>query len=185
MEEPVTSRSVSRLGLVARLAALFGTSYLLIATSQPYDYPGRQVCNHPLESVAFHVTGTCGAEGDVTMTSLANDCTISVQGGGDVGLPSAGRFVNTMGTTVSLMRDTWTLSAYLPEGAALPGSGADAGFFGVERDAQASPTPGQTPTVTHGALVKRECYNSYPDLFGVSCRDGSAGYSCGMRLVPR
>jgi hypothetical protein len=186
MEVPVTSHSVSRFGLLARLAALLGTSFFLVATSEiPYG-PGGEVCNHPLESVVFHVAGTCGPEGDVTMTSMANDCGISVQGGGDVGLPTAGRFAGSDGRSpYSLTRHAWTLSGYLPEGAALPGSGPDAGFFGVERDAQAGPNPGQTPTVSHGALVKRECYNSYLDLFGVSCRDGSAAFSCEMRLVPR
>lgn len=179
----MTSRGVSRLGPIARLAALLATSYFLIATSEPYYGPTGQICNHPYQSVVFHVSGTCGPEGTVTMMSLPNECAISLQGGGDAGLPTAGRFVSTMGNTVNLTTDTWMLSGYLQEGATLPGAGTDAGLFGVESDAQASPGPGQGPTVPHGSLVKRECYNSYQDPLGVLCRDGSAGSSCWATLT--
>jgi hypothetical protein len=187
----VTSRRVVRLRQAARLAAVLATSYFLIATSQPYDGPGYQVCEHPEQSVVFHVTGTCGPAGDVTMTSLKNDCAIAVRGGADVGLPSAGRFANAVGTVVNLTVDTWTLSSYLQEGASSPGSGADAGFFSVESDAGAgldlgAPGGGPgTPTVTHGTLVKRECYNSYTSPLSVLCRDGSAASSCQATLVAR
>ena len=98
MEGPMINRRVFR--PLARLAALLGTSYFLIATSQEYD--PYQRCNHASQTVVFHVTGTCGPEGDVTMTSLANDCAISVQGGGAVGLPSAGRYTSTQDHPASL-----------------------------------------------------------------------------------
>jgi hypothetical protein len=192
MEVPVISRRVVRFRPVGRLAALLGTSYFLMATSVPYE--PYQTCYHPYQSVAFHVTGTCGPEGDVTMTSLADDCAISVEGGGNVGLPTAGRFAYSNGQTASLTANAWTLSGYLPEGANLPG-GADAGFFGVESDAQPNADVGtsrdgpgpdtQVPTVSHATLIERECENSPPSPLSVTCRDGTSTSSCQAMLTVR
>ena len=41
----------------------------------------------PAETLAFRVTGDCGAEGDVTITSIAGSCSGTLQGGHEVGLP--------------------------------------------------------------------------------------------------
>jgi hypothetical protein len=173
MESPMTSRWPSTARLLGRLAALLGTSYFLIATSQ-YEPESNQKCNHSSQTVAFHVTGTCGPEGDVTMTSFANDCAISVQGGSAVGLPSAGRYVYSQDHPASLTVDLWTLSSYLPEGASTVVQ--DAAPFGVQTDAQAPSGGGPpAPTVSHGSLVIRECKNSEASPLSVICRDGSAG----------
>jgi hypothetical protein len=146
--------------LAPRLAALLGTSYLLIATSQvpPEECNGgmcggsggsnqTQVCHHANEAVSFHVTGTCGPEGDIVATSAADECAITVQGASAVKLPPAGRFESRTDAFVSLVQDAWTLSGYLPETAG-PDAGPaqpvqpDAGIFAVVRDAQASPDVG-------------------------------------------
>lgn len=187
----MTSRKLVGVRPVARLAALLGTSYFLIATSQYEPTSYHDVCNHPTQSVAFHVTGTCGPEGDVTMISLANDCAISVQGGGAVGLPTAGRFASAPGTTVSLTSNAWSLSGYLQEGSSLPSNAyRDAGFFTVQNDAQVNADSGfstsggnQTPTVTHGSLVRRECDNSSASPLFASCLDQSTASSCQAQLT--
>ncbi len=187
----MTSRKVIRVRPLARLLALLGTSYFLIATSQYEPTSYHDVCNHPTQSVVFHVTGTCGPEGDVTMISLANDCAISVKGGGDVGLPTAGRFESATGKNVGLTSDAWTLSGYLQEGSSLPANAyRDAGFFTVQSDAQVGADSGfstsggtQTPTVTHGNLVKRECDNSTASPLSASCQDQSTGSTCRAQLT--
>jgi hypothetical protein len=137
----MTRSSSSRLlALGIRLVALLGTTYFLVATSAPYEPSRAQSCTHVAQSVAFHVAGTCGPEGDITVTSQVDDCAIAVQGASSVGLPSAGRFDSTSSQSgsqsVSLSQSNWTLSGYLPEGAT--GSAPDAGVFTVVRDAQAS-----------------------------------------------
>jgi hypothetical protein len=184
MEVLVTSRCVSVVRLLGRLGALIGTSYFLIATSQEYD--PYQKCNHASQTVVFHVTGTCGPEGDVTMTTLANDCAISVQGGGAVGLPSAGRYAEySQDHPASLTVNTWTLSSYLPEGAST--IGADAAPFGVETDAS-TPRDGSSggspgPTVSHGSLIERKCENSETQPLSVSCHDGTGTAGCYATLT--
>jgi hypothetical protein len=182
------------LRLAARLAALLGTSYFLIATSAPYEESARQVCYHTAQSLTLHVMGTCGPEGDVTLTSAEDDCAIAVQGGGAVGLPSAGRFSNTNGNSVSLSLDTWTLSGYLPESATSATVKVDAGVFAVDRDAGVSgdigglrdsgSTGGQTTVVSHGNLVERECSNTYNAPLSLRCNDTS-GSGCQAVLVQR
>ena len=177
MEVPVTNR----LRLALRLTALVGTGYFLVATSEPYEPYGTQICNHPDQALVFHVTGTCGPDGDVTITSPANDCTIAVEGGGAVGLPAAGRFSYLDGEVVSLTANLWSLSGYLPEGATTVR--ADASFFTVERDAQAAVdvgtsrdsggTGGQTTVASHGSLVERDCSNSTGSPLSLQCYDGS------------
>ena len=134
--------------VVPRLAALLGTSYFLLATSAPpeTEYQGGSggwggsggsggSCYHAGESLRFHVTGTCGPEGDIVVSSPANECAIMVQGADAVGLPAAGRFDTSYGSAVSLSSTAWSLSGYLAEeGAAGPGQG-DAAVFTVVRDA--------------------------------------------------
>jgi hypothetical protein len=195
MEVPVIRRLRNSVWLGARLAALFGTAFFLVATSQynPPPTTGQQLCKHANQTVVFHVTGTCGPEGDVTMTSLVNDCGISVQGGGEVGLPSAGRFDTDSPTT--LVADNWTLSGYLPENGTTGGTTpqADAGVFAVMRDAQAGGGPGASPdtggtpftVVTHGQLVERVCHTSQGSAGSVlaSCYDNSAS-ACQATLTP-
>jgi hypothetical protein len=137
----MTKSSSSRLiALGVRLVALLGTSYFLVATSAPYEPSSVQTCTHANQSMTFHVTGTCGTEGDITVTSQVDDCAIAVQGASSVGLPSAGRFDSKSSQSgaqsVSLSQSSWTLSGYLPEGTL--GSTADAGIFTVVRDARAS-----------------------------------------------
>jgi hypothetical protein len=115
--------------LAPRLAALLATSYLLIATSSPTD------CENAEESITFHVSGTCGPEGDIVVSSGYDQCAIIVQGAGAVNLPWAGHFE---GGKVSLSKNAWTLSGYLPE-TAIPDAGLsqpDAGISTVVRDAQ-------------------------------------------------
>jgi hypothetical protein len=166
------------------LSALFATSFFLIATSKVEEPDGGfggavgtnsyAPCSHPYQSVTFHVTGTCGPQGDVTLTSLANDCAISVQGGGDVGLPSAGRYSSTGYGDVSLTASNWVLSGYMPEGAVLPAGGStDAPFIVVG----APEATGGTSTVAHGSLVKRTCRNvGGSAAMPVSCvHEASAG----------
>ena len=183
MEVHVTSRCVSVVRLLGRLAALLGTSYFLIATSQPYE--PYQKCNHASETVIFHVSGTCGPDGNVTMTSLANDCAISVQGGGAVGLPSAGRYTAySQDRPASLTTDAWTLSSYLPEGSTT--IAADAAPFGVESDASPDLGTGggpRAPTVSHGTLIERECENDQAHPLAVSCHDGSGTAGCYATLT--
>jgi hypothetical protein len=139
----VTSRW---LAIVPRLAALLGTSYFLIATSAPVDnYPpptstftststSPQSCWHSAESVSFHVTGTCGPEGDIVVTSPPNECAIMAQGAAAVGLPSAGRFDSSSG---GLTSSAWHLSGYLAEASAAGTGQGDAAVFTVVRDAGA------------------------------------------------
>ena len=136
--------------LAPRLAALLATSYLLVATSQvPVDNCAgaggcggsqSQLCYHPSDTAAFHVTGSCGPEGDIVVASGKDECAITVQGADDVNLPAAGRFEDHGDSTVSLSTDAWTLSGYPPESALPDASPAqpDAGIFTVVRDAQAS-----------------------------------------------
>ena len=134
--------------IVPRLAALLGTSYFLLATSAPpeYEYQGGSggsgvsngaegPCYHTSQSLRFHVTGTCGPEGDIVVSSPTDECAIMVQGAAAVGLPAAGRFDTSYGGTVSLSSTAWSLSGYLAEeGAAGTGQG-DASVFTIVRDA--------------------------------------------------
>jgi hypothetical protein len=135
--------------LPPRLAALLATSYLLIATS--YVPPencgsgggcggtgGSQVCEHLSETATFRVSGACGPEGDVVVSSAAGECGITVQGAGAVGLPSAGRFETREHRAVSLSQDVWTLSGYLPEAVA-PGGTAGPHATPTLRRCTASP----------------------------------------------
>jgi hypothetical protein len=156
-----------RLAIVPRLAALLGTSYFLVATSAPVEDPittgtrtststftttsnSPQSCWHSAESVSFHVTGACGPEGDIVVSSPYNECAIMVQGAAAVGLPSAGRFDSASG---GLTSSTWHLSGYLAEGSVAGGGQGDAGVFTVIRDggAGASPADGGTFTVVADA----------------------------------
>jgi hypothetical protein len=158
--------------LAPRLLALLATSFFLIATQryEPDINQPVQDCFHTDESVSYHVTGTCGPEGDIVVSSAANECAINVRGAGAVGLPSAGRFDESNDSSVSLSSSAWTLSGYLPEAALPDGSVAaqpDAGIFTVVRDAGAdvgggfTVTPGaggQAGTVgQHPAPVVRTC----------------------------
>lgn len=135
-----------RLAVVARLVALLGTSYFLVATSQVQEpwststftstststSTAPQSCWHSAESLAFHVTGTCGPEGDIVVTSPPNECAIMVQGAAAVGLPSAGRFDSSSG---GLGASAWHLSGYLAEGTGAVTAQGDAAVFTVVRDA--------------------------------------------------
>jgi hypothetical protein len=166
-----------RLAIVPRLLALLGTSYFLIATSAPVD-PGPpstatwtststtlQSCWHTAESVSFHVTGTCGPEGDIVVSSPANECAIMALGAAALGLPSAGRFDSSSGGLVS---SAWHLSGYLAEGAAGAAGQGDVPIFTVVQDAGADagvPRADAGPfavvtdagTVAHGKAVLRTC----------------------------
>ncbi len=134
--------------VTARLAVMGATSYFLIATSAPREphapdtqtQTSSQYCYHSAETRAFHVTGTCGPEGDITVMSDYNDCAIAVRGGPAVGLPSAGRFDGTSGQSVSLGTSSWRISGYLPEGTlkSVPDAGP---FTVVPSDAGPSGTP--------------------------------------------
>ena len=184
--------------MVPRLAALLATSYFLIATSPPYDPSQSQTCFHASQSVRYHVTGTCGPEGDIVVSSATDECAVAVQGAGAVGLPSAGRFAETSYSTVSLSSDAWTLSGYLPE-AALPDAGAaqpDSGPFTVIRDAQATsdlggfsviPGAGTQPATgsQHPAPVLRTCTyrRNYPQPSSLVCTGGSLA-NCEAVLNP-
>ena len=103
----------------ARIAAILGTSYLLIATS--YDPPPPQVCLHERQDIRLLVQGNCGPPATITIVSHENECPIVVLNAAAAGLPSAGRFSDFDGSrTVSLRTHPWALSAYL-----LPDGGAD------------------------------------------------------------
>ena len=187
-------RATRYLGLGGRLLALGGTAYFLIATSAYQPPPStvpqssnQQTCYHDDQALTFHVTGTCGAEGTITVMSEADDCAIAIQGAGAVSLPSAGRFDVTNAQTVSLSESTWKVSGYLPETTTVaPGPftvvGSDASPTLGTRDAggedtgpftvvgsDASPTLGTHDagatgaggavgqTAVHGKLVARSC----------------------------
>ena len=130
---PASTRSwlVRSAGVAGRLAALLGTSYFLIATSQIPE--PEQLCRHAAESVTFEVSGTCGPRGTITVTSATDECTIAVRGAGAVGLPSGGRFFDNRereSRGVSILTTPWSLSGYLterPDGGVRPDSGAEVG----------------------------------------------------------
>jgi hypothetical protein len=154
-------RAGRSLGLAGRLLALGGTAYFLIATSSyppPSNVPpnsSQQACYHDDEALTFHVTGTCGPEGTITVMSEADDCAIAIQGAGAVGLPSAGRFDVTSAQTVSLSESTWKVSGYLPETTAVaPGPftvvGSDAGATAGTRDAGPFTLAGSDASATGG-----------------------------------
>lgn len=167
--------------ILPRLVALLATSFLLIATSNTREIEycsgggcggsgssPTGSCTHASQSITFHVTGACGPEVDIVVSSAANECLITVQGAGAADLPSAGRF-QTGGTMLSLSDDAWTLSGFLPEDA-LPDGGVpqpippDAGPFTVVRDAgskdlggfSATPSAGGAPG-SHATPTLRTC----------------------------
>jgi hypothetical protein len=180
------------LGLAGRLLALGGTAYFLIATSSyppPSNIPpnsSQQACYHDDEALTFHVTGTCGAEGTITVMSEADDCAIAIEGAGAVGLPSAGRFDVTSAQTVSLSESTWKASGYLPETTTVaPGPftvvGSDASATGGTRDAGPFTVVGSDAGATgatdplHGKLVARSCtYQRNGNTQTLSCLDDYA-----------
>jgi hypothetical protein len=158
-----SSRLRGRVAYLPRLLVVLATSYFLIATSQPYEPYPSQVCTHANETVIFHVTGTCGPQGDILVISPTNECAVAVQGGGAVGLPSAGRFDSSGNSSVHLISNSWNLSGYLPE-SATPAP-ADAGIFTVERDAQASPDLGSAPDASGaGSPVTTPIQHNTPQL---------------------
>jgi len=178
---------VRRLGLGARLLALGGTAYFLIATSSyppPSTTPqnsGQQTCYHAAETLIFHVTGTCGAEGNITVMSDVDDCAIAVQGAGSVGLPSAGRFDVTSAGTVSLSESAWKISGYLPE-TVTTGTGPFT-IVGSDAGGVTGSTSVAGQSTSHGKLVSRSCtYQSIkPSL---SCMDDYA-LGCQAILTPQ
>jgi hypothetical protein len=157
----------------------------LIATSSyppPHSGTSSQTCYHNGQALTFHVTGTCGAEGNITVRSETDDCAIAVQGAGAVGLPSAGRFDVTGATSVSLSASTWKISGYLPETTA-----ANTGpFTVVGSDAGGASGPGGTSGQTnHGNLVSRSCtYQPSGSKPILSCLDDYT-FSCQAFLTPQ
>jgi hypothetical protein len=164
----MTSQFRRRFASLARLIVVAGTSYFLVATSyeptQPPMPNAPKPCYHATETLTFQVTGTCGPEGSITVTSPKDECAVAVTGASAVGLPSAGRF-NTPDEVVSLARSPWDLSGYLPESQVPVGPQADAGIFTVVgRDAQAR-DPSGSPAVTgqHATPLVRTCsYQAAP-----------------------
>jgi hypothetical protein len=123
--ESRASRSIERLRTAARVAALVGAGYFLVATSAPIIEP--QSCVHPTETITVAVTGTCGPAGTIVLETLENECSISVHDAPAVGLPNAGRFANFEGKRkVSLLTSPWTLSGDIGFGVAND-AGAGAG----------------------------------------------------------
>jgi hypothetical protein len=184
MEDPMTDTPVrARLALLPRLFALLATSSFLVATSAPVEtnYP-EQICRHADQLVQFQVTGTCGASGVVTALSRKDECAIAVQGGGAVGLPSAGRITPVEDETRTLVpRSQWTLSGYMPESAVPAAATPDAGIFTVVRDAQApgGPDGAQTPAqpsgpLQHGTPAVRTCaaQHGFPSSTVLDCSGG-------------
>jgi len=171
-----------RLGLGARLLALGGTAYFLIATSAYQPPPpttpqnsGQQACYHAAQTLTFHVTGTCGAEGNITVMSDVDDCAIAVQGAGSVGLPSAGRFDVTSAGTVSLSESAWKISGYLPETTT-----TDTGPFTV-----VGSDAGVATGSSHDKLVSRSCTYQWSGVRqSLSCMDDYA-VGCQATLAPQ
>jgi hypothetical protein len=94
-----------------RLAALLGTAYLLVATSRVPCAAGTP------ETQAFTVTGECGPEGAIAISS-SDSCGFSVDGGRAVLLPETGS-----GPAVSpILGEAFTLSGWvaLPDGGPVP-----------------------------------------------------------------
>ena len=195
------------LGLGARLLALGGTAYFLIATSAyqpPPSNANQQTCYHDHQALTFHVTGTCGSEGNITVMSEADDCAIAIQGAGAVGLPSAGRFDGTGAETVSLSESAWKVSGYLPETTtADPGpftvvgsdasaplgtrdaGGTDTGPFTVVGSDAGGATGAGGQNTSHGKLVSRSCtYQRSGGRQTLSCLDDYA-VSCQAVLTPQ
>jgi hypothetical protein len=104
-------------GVLGRVLALALTSYCLIATSGTSEYEAPvQVCAHARESIAYQVSGDCGADGKIVVLSLDDECTLFVQGAAVVSLPSQGRFSAFDGTqAVDLSTSAWSLSGQLAE----------------------------------------------------------------------
>ena len=116
------------LGMAARLSVLMATTYVLVATSQPYERP--VACLHLREQVSFDVVGTCGPPGVITVITEEDECGIAVVGAGAVGLPAGGSFDVTRGENdTGLLRFPWTLSGYLTPARA--DGGADGGVDAV------------------------------------------------------
>jgi hypothetical protein len=100
------------LGLAVRLSALMATTYVLVATSEPYSRP--VACLHLREQVTFDVAGTCGPPGTITVVTEEDECGIAVVNAGLVGLPAGGSFdVRTGENDTGLLRSAWTLSGFL------------------------------------------------------------------------
>lgn len=186
-----------RLAGATRLVMMLGTSYFLVATSKyEPDSPGQH-CYHASETQTFQVTGTCGPQGVIIVTSPADECAIAVRGAGAVGLPSAGRFSTSADDTVSLASSPWTLSGYLPEGVGGTSAEPDAGTFTVVRDAQAAPDLGSAPvgpgtggqtTVPgqHPTPALRSCsYQPGTAITSSLWCDGGGTPSCGATLTRR
>jgi hypothetical protein len=120
-------------GVALRLAALFATTYVLVATSEPYGWDTSE-CLHLREAVSFDVAGTCGAPGIITVVSEEDECGIAVVGAAAAGLPAGGSFDVTRGENdTSLLRSPWTLSGYLTP-ARLPQGEADGGAADAAAD---------------------------------------------------
>ncbi len=172
----------ARLALAGRLATLLGTSYFLIATSQtlPDEREPGDMCKHRDLEIAYQVTGSCGPAGQVVLISPAAECAISLQGAGELGLPSAGRFESNKEEDSKPSKGQWTLAGYLPEGAATSLPAGDAGPFTVR------PGPGLNlagDPVPHGMLVVRRCQAQAGsgDTIVIECRDAPA--DCGAGSV--
>ncbi len=106
----------------ARIGAIVGTGYLLIATSSVP--PDPQICLHDAEQMHLLVDGTCGPSTTITIASGENECPIAVLNATAAQLPAAGRFSAFEGTReVGLRTDPWTISGYLlpdaPDGGGL------------------------------------------------------------------
>lgn len=96
----------------ARVGAIVGTTYLLIATSA--IPPDPQVCLHETEKMHLLVDGTCGPSTIITIVSQEDECPIAVLNATAADLPAAGRFSAFEGTrVVGLRTDPWTLSGHL------------------------------------------------------------------------
>jgi hypothetical protein len=120
------------LGVAGRLTAMLATTYVLVATSEPYSSRGP-ACLHLREQVSFNVAGTCGAPGVITVVTEEDECAIAVVGAGAVGLPAGGSFdVFRTENDTGLLRSPWTLSGFLTPGR------ADGGTDGAASDVSAS-----------------------------------------------
>jgi hypothetical protein len=177
----------------ARVAALVGTGYFLVATSSPIIEP--QSCVHPTETITVAVTGSCGPAGTIVLETLENECSIAVHDAPAVGLPNAGRFADFEGKRkVSLLTSPWTLSGDVGFGVADDaGARADAGSDtdagprdGGARDGGAPyvPPPAATPFPFTLRVCKAVVVPKQP--LRLDCTDDrDAGAACTADLAPQ
>jgi hypothetical protein len=180
----------------ARLTALLGTAYLLVATSAIREEE-IQICEHAEERLRLAVSGDCGPPGQITVVSPRDECGLSVLDAAAVELPNAGRLAPHAGTkAVGVRTADWTLSGYVP--ATTPPAQGDAGrrldaLTEPRIDRGSDADGGSTADARYVAplppslapLVLRSCKvaRTGPGTLRATCTDGDSARSCTATLT--